>query len=268
MANAGKRVLITGISKGIGKATAVALSKEGYDVFGTCREPDSVPREKKIPGVKYLPLDVTDPGSVNRLAKKTGHVDVLINNAGGSQIGSVEEAPVSLVRYLFELNLLGVIYLTQKFLPTMRERGSGFIINISSLAGRLGVPFSSIYSATKHGLDGYAKGLRSEVKRFGVRVVNVCPYGIASGISPQKHYGEDSPYYGMISEILRIRAGASSRAPEPEVVASLVSKILGMRNPRFSYVVGGMAPLLALLYKILPERAAEIIQRKVFRLDR
>lgn len=266
--NGGRRTLITGVSKGIGRAIALALSKEGYDVFGTCRDPDGIPLEKRIPDVKYLPLDVTDSRSVDRLVKRIGYVDVLINNAGGSQIGSVEEAPVSLVRYLFQLNLLGVIFLTQKFLPAMRERRGGFIVNISSMAGRLGVPFSSIYSATKHGLDGYAKGLRSEVKRFGIRVVNVCPYGIASGISPEKHYGEGSPYLGMISGILRIRAGARARAPGTEVVARKVSKILGKRNPRFSYVVGGVAPLLAFLYKVLPEKSAEKIQRMVFRLDR
>jgi short-subunit dehydrogenase len=266
--NGGKRTLITGISKGIGRAMAIALSNEGYDVFGTSRNPDGIPKGKRIAGVQYLPLDVTDLRSVDRLVQRIGYVDVLINNAGASQIGSVEEAPVSLVRYLFQLNVLGVIYLTQKFLHVMRERRSGFIVNISSLAGRIGVPFSAIYSATKHGLDGYAKGLRSEVKRFGIRVVNVCPYGIASGISPEKHFKKSSPYFGMISEILRIRAGANARAPGVEVVARKVSKILRKRNPRFSYVVGGIAPIIALLYKVLPERAVEQIQRKVFRLDR
>jgi short-subunit dehydrogenase len=264
----GKRTLITGISKGIGRAIAAALSTRGYEVLGTSRAPDGIPPERRIPGVRYLPLDMTDFRSIDRLVRITGPVDVLINNAGASQIGPVEEAPVSLVRSLFELNLLGVIYLTRKFLPSMRERRCGTIVNISSLAGRLGVPFSSIYSATKHGLDGYAKGLRSEVKRFGVRVVNVCPYGIASGIVPERHFRDDSPYLGMISGILRIRARASARAPGPELVAKKVVKILGKRNPRFSYVVGGLSPLLALLYKVLPEKAGEIIQRKVFRLDR
>jgi short-subunit dehydrogenase len=267
MANKNKRTLITGVSRGIGEAIARALSHEGYDVYGTSRDPDSIPDEKRIPGVKYLALDMTDYKSVNRLVKTVGYVDILINNAGASQIGPIEEIPVSLVRYLFQLNLLGVIYLTQKFLPAMRVKRGGTIINISSFAGRLAVPFSSIYAATKHGLDGYAKGLRSEVKRFGIRVVNVCPYGIASGISPEKHYGKNSPYLDMVSKILRIRVRANARAPGVEVVAKIVMKILEKRNPRFSYVVGGIAPLLAFFYKVLPERAAEKIQRKVFHLD-
>jgi hypothetical protein len=96
----------------------------------------------------------------------------------------------------------------------------------------------------------------------------VCPYGIALGIAPLKHFKEDSPYLGMIFEILRIRAWISSRVPGTEVVATKVLKILGKRNPRFSYVVGGLSPLLALLYKVLPEKTAEFIQRKMFSIDR
>jgi len=266
--NGGKRALVTGASRGIGRAIAEVLAEAGYEVLGTSRNPSAIPRTSRSEGIRYFPLDLTDFESVDRLAESAGAVDILVNNAGASQIGPVEEAPPRLVRSLFQLNLLGVIYLTQKFLPAMRERRSGTIVNISSFAGRLGVPFSSIYSATKHGLDGFAKGLRSEVKGFGIRVVNVCPYGIASGIVPEKHFRRDSPYIGMIEEVLRIRARASSRAPGTEVVARKVLRILEKKNPRFSYVVGGVSPLLALLYKMLPERVSEAVQRRAFRLDR
>ncbi len=262
-----KRVLITGASKGIGKAIARALLDNNYDVYGTSRNPDGIPPENRIPGVKYLTLDMTNYESIDRLLDGIGCVDILINNAGASQIGPVEEAPTSLVHYLFQLNLLGIIYLTQKLLPAMREKRSGTIINISSLGGQIVVPFSSIYAATKHGLDGYAKGLRSEVKSYGINVVNICPYGIHTNISPETHYKENSPYLEMLSRIFQIRSNAKAKAPDAEVIAKKVMKVLKKLNPRFSYVVGGIAPILAFLNKVLPQRIVEKIYRKVFKLD-
>jgi short-subunit dehydrogenase len=102
-------------------------------------------------------------------------VDILVNNAGASQIGSLEEAPVSLVQSIFQTNLFAVMYLTNKIIPDMREKKRGKIINISSLADRFVVPFSAIYTASKHGLRGYSKGLHHELKSFGIYVTIICP---------------------------------------------------------------------------------------------
>ena len=149
----------------------------------------------------------------------------------------------------------------------MRQRSGGTIIHISSLAGRIIVPFSTIYASTKHGLDGYAKGLRAEVKQFGIKVVNVCPFGIRTGIAPMTHYGDHSPYLSEILRITGFRNATKRRAPGPEIVARKVKKVLEKKNPRFSYVVGGIAPVLSLLERIVPQKLAEIIYRKIFRLD-
>jgi NAD(P)-dependent dehydrogenase (short-subunit alcohol dehydrogenase family) len=260
-------VLVTGASRGIGRAIARALVGDGYRVFGTSRSPEKIPEEQRVSGVTYLPLEMTDYESIDRVVREVGHVDVLIHNAGSSQIGPVEEAPRSLVQRLFTLNLFGVIYLTRRLLQGMREKGDGTIINISSMAGRIVVPFSSIYAATKHGLDGYARGLRSEVRGFNIRVVNVCPYGIRTGIEPERHFRKDSPYRGNLSRVLDIRARAHERAPGPEVVAEKVMQVLKKKNPRFSYVVGGIGPVLAFLNRVLPEKLTERIQRRAFKMD-
>jgi NAD(P)-dependent dehydrogenase (short-subunit alcohol dehydrogenase family) len=263
----GSVALVTGASRGIGREIARALVEGGYRVFGTSRNPDGIPEDRRVSGVTYLSLEMTDYESIDRVVRDVGSVDVLVHNAGASQIGPVEEAPRSLVEHLFRLNLFGVIYLTRRLLAGMRERGHGTIINISSMAGRLVVPFSSIYAATKHGLDGYARGLRSEVRGFNIRVVNICPYGIRTGIEPLKHFEESSPYGSSIARVLEVRAGAYERAPGPDAVARKVMRVLKKKNPRFSYVVGGIGPLLAFLNKILPERLIERIERRAFRLD-
>jgi short-subunit dehydrogenase len=262
-----KRVLITGASKGIGKAIAHALIDADYEVIGTSRDPDAIPKDNRIPGLKYYALEMNDYASIDQIVRKVGNIDILINNAGASQIGPVEEAPMSLVTHLFQINLFGIIYLTQKFLPKMREKKGGLIINISSMAGRMIVPFSSIYAATKHGLDGYAKGLRNEVKGFGIKIINICPYGIRTNNSPEKHYKEESPYLKMLLNVLQVRSQAHAKAPGTEAVAKKVIKVLRKKNPRFSYVVGGISPLLSVLNRVLPEKVVEKIQRKVFKLD-
>jgi short-subunit dehydrogenase len=262
-----KRVLITGASSGIGKAIAQALIDADYKVIGTSRNPEGIPKNNRIPGVNYYALEMADYSSIDQLVGKVGDVDILINNAGASQIGPVEEASMSLVNRLFQVNLFGNIYLTQKVLPQMREKNGGLVINISSMASRLVVPFSSIYAATKHGLDGYAKGLRTEVKGFGIKIINICPYGIRTGISPEKYYKKDSPYLKMLLNVIQVRTHAHAKAPGAEVVALKVMKVLRKKNPRFSYVVGGISPLLSILNRILPERVTEKIQRRAFKLD-
>jgi short-subunit dehydrogenase len=261
------RVLVTGASRGIGREIARWLSDAQYRVYGTSRTPERIPKENVIPGVTYIALDMSDYASIDRMVDEIGHVDILINNAGAGQIGPIEDVSMDDVNYLFRLNLLGIIYLTKKLLPSMRERGRGTIINISSLAGRILVPFSTVYAATKHGLEGYGKGLRCEVKAYGIKVVNICPFGIRTDIAPEARYSADSPYLGALSRILERRSRAHAKAPGPYIVARKVMRILKKRNPRYSYVVGGIAPLLSLLNRILPEKIAEGLHRRVFRLD-
>lgn len=260
-------VLITGASMGIGKATAEAFVREGYRVLGTSRNPGRMSERDRIPGVEYLPLDLNDPASVEALLGKVGEVDILVNNAGQSQIGPVEEIPFDRIRALFETNLFGVMRLVQGVLPGMRKRRRGWIINLSSMAGLTAVPFSSIYAATKHALEGFSKGLRNEVKAFGIRVVTLEPGYIRTTIAQEKQLCAGSEYAATLECVKQIRDGHIAAGPLPEVVAEKILKIVRMKNPKPSYAVGGDAPLNALLIRFFPVRWVEGILRKKFKMD-
>ncbi len=263
-----KRVLITGASKGIGRAIAERLVLEGYEVTGTSRDPVKIPEQNRIPGVEYLPLDLTDKNSINTLIETLGDVDILINNAGIGQIGAVEEIPIERLYYLFEANLFGAVRIIQGFLPPMREKCRGFIINISSLAGRIPVPFSSVYAATKSALEDISLGLRGELIGLGIRVVVVAPMYIRTNLKQEDTSKENSPYYEGLMRVKRIRDYKMSHGTEPAVVAEKILKILGKRNPRFYYAVGRNASQLAFLSKHLSAGFEEKMIRRQFRLGK
>ncbi len=248
-----KTVLITGASRGIGRAMAEKLLAAGYTVYGTSRDPKNMDPQDKIPGVNYLALELGDPKSIDVLIRTLKDVDILINNAGVSQIGPVEEVPMDKVRELFELNLLGVIRLIQGFLPGMRERKKGFIINVSSMAGKFAVPYSAIYAATKHGLEGLTWGLKNEVKEFGIEVCTLAPAYIKTSIPQLKMYKDNSPYIDNLTRVKTHRDANIEHGPRPEVVGEKVLKILNARKVKPSYPVGGSAPLNSFLRKALPD---------------
>lgn len=256
------KVLITGASRGIGKATAELLVANGYEVIGTSRNPDKL--KGKVKGVQYLALDITAPKSIDKLIKKIGNIDILINNAGTSQIGPVEDLPMDKVRPLFELNLFGVIQLIKGFLTGMRKRGKGFIINVSSMAGKTAVPYSSIYAATKHGLDGFTKALRIEVMNFGIKVTTLFPAYIKTTIPQEKVFKKGSVYYKNVMKVKKIRDEHIANAPGPEVVAEKILKVLNSKKVKPGYPVGGDAPKNALLIKLLPAGLVEKFVMKKF----
>ena len=142
-----KRALVTGASRGIGKAIAAALINEGFTVIGTSRNPDQLHEEDRIPGVSYIALDLSDEASITNVVATVGNIDVLINNAGSSQRGAIEEIPLTKVNEYLQTYFVGVVQLTRGLIPKMRKQNSGWIINITSMAGRTPVPFSSYYAA-------------------------------------------------------------------------------------------------------------------------
>jgi NAD(P)-dependent dehydrogenase (short-subunit alcohol dehydrogenase family) len=157
----GKTAIVTGASMGIGRATAEALAAKGFTVFGTSRRPTNMtPRH-----VSMLACDVTDEASVNAMIaavlSRTGRIDVLVNNAGLGLMGGAEESSIAQVQALFDVNVYGVMRLTNAVLPIMRQGGAGRIINISSVLGLIPAPYSAHYSATKHALEGGVAGPRS-----------------------------------------------------------------------------------------------------------
>lgn len=256
-------VLVTGASTGIGRMVAEHLLKNGYTVTGTSRRPDTI--KNKIPGIKYLAMDANDPESIDKLVQAAGKVDILINNAGQSQIGPLEEVPMEKIRSLFEINYFGIIHLIKRFLPQMRQRRSGTIINISSMSGVFGVGFTSVYCSTKFALEGISRSLRQEMQAFGIKVVLVEPGYIATGLKQEAHFKKDSEYYPALKRFKTIRDDHIEQGADPEAVAEKILSILKKKNPKPAYPVGGDAPMLAVVSRLLPVRLIEYFQRKKFK---
>jgi NAD(P)-dependent dehydrogenase (short-subunit alcohol dehydrogenase family) len=168
-----RTVLITGVSSGIGQATAGLLARGGYTVFGASRNPAIA---EPIPGVEMLPLDVCSDESVraciDTLFARVAHLDVLVNNAGYALRGALEEVTLQEAKAQFETNLFGIVRMTKGVLPTMRKQGHGQIINISSAVGLAALPFVGFYSASKFALEGYTEALRHEVKPFNIQLTS------------------------------------------------------------------------------------------------
>ncbi|HEX5336932.1 MAG TPA: oxidoreductase, partial [Gallionella sp.] len=169
-------VVVTGVSSGIGRTTAEQFAARKCKVFGTVR---NLAKTKPIPGVELVEMDVRDEASVKRgiqsVIDQAGRIDVLVNNAGVSLVGSVEETSVSEAQSLFDTNVFGMLRTIQAVLPHMRAQRSGRIINISSVLGFIPAPFMGIYAASKHAVEGLSETLDHEVRKFGIRVVLVEP---------------------------------------------------------------------------------------------
>ena len=255
-----KKVLITGASKGIGKEIAKKLQQRGYLVLGTSRNPDLI--EDKIPGITYLKLELSDKKSIEDCFKEIGEIDVLINNAGQSQLGSIEEITIEKFESLFKINLFGMVYLTKLFIPGMRQRRSGTIINIGSLGGRFALPYFSSYSSSKAAVLGFTQSLRYELINFGIKVVLVEPSDIKTSISPEFFTTPGSEYHWIAENVRASLWEAMNKADDPAVVAKKVISILYKDKPDPAYAVGGLGPLLVFLKRLLPDKFVERIIRK------
>ena len=169
-----KTTLVTGVTSGIGREIAQLLAERGARVFGTVRNPQSA---SPIPGVEIVRMEVTDDASVNEtvhsIVQKAGPIQYLVNNAGYSFMGALEETSVAEARQQFETNFFGVLRVTNAILPGMRQQGDGRIVNISSVLGFLPAPYWGIYAASKHAIEGYTETLDHEIRRFGLRALLV-----------------------------------------------------------------------------------------------
>ena len=192
-------IFITGASTGLGLATARLFAGKGWTVFATMRNPDSAGELAQVPGVTVLRLDVTRPDQIAEAAKTAlaaGPVDVLFNNAGYGLAGPFEGATDAQLTAELDTNLLGVMRVTQAFLPAMRERKSGLILTTTSIGGLVTFPFNSVYHATKWGLEGWSESLAFELAPFGVRVKTVAPGGISTDFAGRSLVMTQHPAYG------------------------------------------------------------------------
>jgi NAD(P)-dependent dehydrogenase (short-subunit alcohol dehydrogenase family) len=260
-----RTVLITGCSSGIGKATAKRLAHSGWTVYATARRPETL---TDLPECRHLALDVTDEGSmsaaVDAVLSDSGRIDALVNNAGYSLSGAVESLDVADIRREFETNVFGLVRLSQLVLPSMRERGSGRIVNIGSMGGKLTFPGGGAYHASKYAVEAFSDALRFELAGFGIHVVLIEPGLITTNFEDAALASMDLDADGPYAEFNRAVAKATSEAYSgpmarlggpPEAVAKVVEKALTKGRPKARYTVTISAPASIATRRLLSDRA-------------
>lgn len=255
-----KVVLITGASSGIGKITAEFLTEKGFKVYGTSRSP----KQNNFP-FKLIVLDVNNTDSIKKavqlIIEKEGRLDVLVNNAGMGITGPIEETPTIEMRNVFETNFFGAIEVMKAVLPQMRKQNSGLIINVTSIAGYMGLPFRGIYCATKGALEIATETIRMEVKEFGIQVTNVAPGDFATNIAAGRYHTpvfEDSAYKEIYQKNLDLMDAHVDSGSDPIEMAEQIYKILQNPKPKIHYKVGSfMQKFSIVLKRTLPDKLYE-----------
>ena len=265
-----RTALVTGASSGIGLATARRLLDRGYRVIGTSRKPDTVPEAARLDGLSYRALDLRDTSSIDgftgALYAENIHVDVLVNNAGESQSGPLEEIPLGALERLFQINVLGPVHLTQLLLPGMRRRGYGRVVMVSSMLASFPLAYRSSYVASKAALEGFATAARFELSPFGVWLTTVEPGSIKTGISGRrtKYIAEDSPYATPFKKMLKTLDANEREGVAPERVARTIVDAIEEKEPASLYAVGSNAPAVFALRRALPRGAVERVLGRMY----
>jgi NAD(P)-dependent dehydrogenase (short-subunit alcohol dehydrogenase family) len=237
-------IFITGSSTGLGRAAALLFAAKGWRVFATMRAPEKETELRTVAGITLLPLDVTNPEQIHAAAKAAlaaGPVDVLFNNAGYGLAGAFEGASDEQLVAEINTNLLGVMRVTQAFLPAMRERGQGTIVTTTSIGGLVTFPFNSVYHATKWGLEGWSESLAYELAPFGIRVKTVAPGGIATDFAGRSLVLAMHPAYaGAMGKVMATFTNPERRAQgsSAEQIAEAVYAAATDESDRVSYVAG------------------------------
>lgn len=256
-----KVVLITGGSSGIGKSIGEFLHQKGFIVYGTSRNP-----EKNSDTVfPLLAVDVRNSTSikeaVNYIIASSGKINVVINNAGVGITGPLEEIPTDEIKNNFETNFFGPIEVMKAVLPQMRLQKSGLIINVTSIAGYMGLPYRSVYSASKGALELITEALRMEVKDFGISITNVAPGDFATNIAAGRFHApviEGSAYEAVYGKTLQAMNEHVDSGSNPNEMAEAVYKIITSPSPKIHYKVGAfMQKFSIVLKRILPDKVYE-----------
>lgn len=257
-----KVVLITGGSSGIGKSIGTYLTQKEFTVYGTTRNPKNHPNFKEF---ELVQLDVKDVESIQKavsyVVSKENRLDVLINNAGVGITGPIEETPHEEILHVFDTNFHGPVHVMKAVLPQMRKQGSGAIINITSIAGYMGLPYRGFYSATKGALGLITEALRMETKDFGIKITNVAPGDFATNIASGRYHSPvitGSAYEEKYSQTLKGIDEDVDGGGDPIQVAEAVYKIINQKKPKVHNPVGAFLQKFSLrLKKILPDKVYE-----------
>lgn len=276
--------MVTGGTDGLGRAAAVLLAEQGYHVFAGGRDSrkladlEQLVRELKLP-LKPIELDVCDDASIGRALSEIDRqgmsIDVLINNAGISILGVVEEISIDDLRKLYETNVFGAVRITQRVLPPMRRRRYGRIINMSSLSGKIAQPLWGPYASTKHALEAITDALRLELYPFDIQVVLIEPGYIATNIrnvvedlsSTYLSGAEQSPYAGVYGPILKWLKSTNRTQSTPEDCARVILRAVEDAPPRARYPVTRDARVWLLARRLLSDRALDHQYRRMFGLN-
>jgi len=256
-----KVVLITGGSSGIGKTVGNYLQNKGYKVYGSSRNPDKVTNSH----FPLVAIDVRNSESIQKavaeIIEKEGRIDVLINNAGVGITGPVEEIPLEEIQNNFHTNVFGPIEMMKSVLPYMRQQKSGLIINVTSIAGYMGLPYRGIYSASKGALELITESIRMEVKPFNIKVTNVAPGDFATDIAARRFHApvlDQSPYKQIYGQQLATIDEHVNDGGDPIEMAQAIDQIIQSKNPKVHYKVGAfMQKFSIFLKKILPDTMYE-----------
>lgn len=265
-----KVVLITGGSSGIGKSVGEFLQTKGFKVYGTSRNPDNYPNSK----FPIVALDVTKPETISKcifdVLTLESRIDVLLNNAGAGITGPIEEIPDAEIKRNFETNFFGPINVIKAVLPTMRKQNSGLIINVTSIAGYMGLPYRGVYSASKGALELITEAFRMELKGFNINMTNVAPGDFATNIAAGRYHApvlENSPYKSTYGNTLSMMDEHVDSGSDPKQMAEAIYKIIETKKPKVHYKVGAfMQKFSIVLKRILPDTVYEKLLMNHYKL--
>ena len=272
-----KVILLTGASSGIGHEAAMELLAQDHIVYAAARRVEKM-EDLAAAGAHVLSLDVTDSssisGAVNAVLSQQGRIDVLINNAGYGYLGALEGVSMEEARRQLDVNLFGLAEMTKQVLPYMRERRSGRIINISSVAGKVGIAFVGWYNVSKFAVESYSDVLRKEVRQFGIDVVIIEPSGIKTdwGIIAADNLARSNAGTVYEQSALRFsgimrKAYTSNLLSGPETVAKDICRAVNAKHPNLRYHPGLGAGTMLFLNAITPARWWDAINGKMFKND-
>lgn len=268
--------IVTGCSSGIGLATARLLAEQGWWVFATARRPEAIP-DLGYGQVTPLHLDVIDESSrtaaIEQVRSHAGRIDALVNSAGYSEVGPLEEATTEEVQRQFATNAFGPLRLAQLVLPTMRMQRRGRIVNVSSINGRVVIPFIGLYCGSKFALEAMSDALRLEAGPFGVHVIVVTPGATRTNFTSAaaehvRRFATDrgSAYHRYFDGINRFVAQSTVRSSAPEAVAAVIYRALTAQHPRVRYTATADARLILAIVPRLPGRIRDAVWRRLLGL--